>query len=138
MQQNLSQNDNKVLKGIKILAIMPFVVFFVSFILYSGTRYNDHEYTITIIGKKHELNHPHNEYIVHGIDENNNLLTVKNVNSYYRMKFNSVELQEQLKEGRTYRLVVVGHRHPFLDMYENIIKVQEVKKTEELKNWTED
>lgn len=135
MQKNLSQDEKrKILKGVKILAIVPFIVFFVSLILYSGTRYNDHEYTVTVIGKKHIVNHPHNEYLVHCNDEDGNLLTVKNVNSYYRMKFNSVELQEQLKEGKTYELIVVGHRIPSIDMYENIIKIKEVKKPEEFKN----
>ena len=139
MQKELSQNErDKILKSIKILILIPFIVFFTSFILYTVTRYNDHEYTVTVIGKKHIANHKHNEYLVHCVDENNDLLTVKNVNSYYRMKFNSVEIQEQLKEGKTYKIIVVGHRHPLLDMYENIIKVQEIKKPEEIKNWTKD
>lgn len=137
MQKDFLYDKQKIIKTVKILALMPFVVIVTSFLLYSGTRYNDHEYTVTVIGKKHIVNHPHNEYLVHCNDENGNLLTVKNVNSYYRMKYNSIELQEQLKEGKTYKLIVVGYRVPKLDMYENIIKIQEIKKPEDIKNWSQ-
>lgn len=114
------------MRGLKIIALLPIIFFVITFTLYTCTRYNDHEYVITITGKEHIPQSVHNEYLIFGVDEENKPLVIKNVNSYYRFKFNSSDVQAFIKEGETYIVTVYGYRIPIFDMYENIIKAEEI------------
>jgi len=51
----------------------------------------------------------------------------KNVDTIFRFKFNSADIQGELKEGKTYNAKVYGWRIGFFSMYRNIIEVREVK-----------
>ena len=118
--------DNLFCKTLKIIAMMPIIFFLVTFVIYSSTRYNDHDYIVTVVEKEHIPNHEHNEYLIHCKDEAGEYLTIKNVNSYYRVKFDSIDIQENIKEGSTYKLTVIGHRVPVFNMYENLIYAEEI------------
>jgi len=50
----------------------------------------------------------------------------KNADEMFRMKWNSSDIQGELKEGATYRLHYYGWRVPFLSWYPNVYKVEEV------------
>lgn len=43
-----------------------------------------------------------------------------------RGKFNSSDIYGTLKEGKKYKIIVVGYRVPFFSWYENILEVEEV------------
>lgn len=87
---------------------------------------NDHEYTVTVTDKDRIVNGGSSKYLVYTEDMHGNTIVFENVDSNIRFKYNSSDIQGQLKIGHTYRLTVVGYRIPFLSMYENIIKIQEV------------
>ena len=50
----------------------------------------------------------------------------ENSDSFIRGKNNSKHVFEELEEGHTYKLTVVGSRIPIFNMYENIIGYSEV------------
>ena len=53
-----------------------------------------------------------------------------NGDSLVKWKFNSSDMQAELKEGSTYDAVVTGWRIPFLSWYRKVISVNEVQKPE--------
>ena len=87
-------------------------------------NFNDAEYVVTVTGKE-RIMEP-SKYLVYADDKNGDSLVFENTDCSIRGKFNSSNIQGQLKEGHTYRIKVVGYRIAFLSWYQNIIKVKEV------------
>ena len=92
--------------------------------------FNDTEYTVTITGKDRIAEsskdsdgnvETSSKYLVFADDENGNSLVFENTDCFIRLKFNSSNVQGQLKEGHTYKITVIGYRFPFLSWYQNII-----------------
>lgn len=92
--------------------------------------FNDTEYTITVTDKERIYegsgDTSSSKYLVFGDDENGNALVFENTDCFIRGKWNSSNIQGQLKEGNTYKITVVGYRISFFSMYQNIIKVEEI------------
>lgn len=116
----------------KILMVVFFVVILglgvISSVVFS---FNDTDYTITVTDKERIYegsgNTSSSKYLVFGDDENGNSLVFENTDCFIRGKWNSSNIQGQLKEGNTYKVTVVGYRVPFFSMYQNIIKIEEIK-----------
>ena len=87
--------------------------------------FNDTEYIIKVTGKERVTDS--SKYLVLGDDLDGNSLVFENTDNLFRGKFNSSNIQGQLKMGYTYKLTVVGYRIPFFSWYENIISVAEVE-----------
>lgn len=114
-----------------------FVVIMIAVILVLSIGYeaifsfNDTEYTITVTDKERIYegsgDTSSSKYLVFGDDENGNALVFENTDCFIRGKWNSSNIQGQLKEGNTYKITVVGYRVSFFSMYQNIIKVEEVE-----------
>ena len=114
-----------------------FVAIMIAVILVSSIGYesifsfNDTEYTITVTDKEriYEGNGDtsSSKYLVFGDDDNGNSLVFENTDCFIRGKWNSSNIQGQLKEGNTYKVTVVGYRVPFFSMYQNIIKIEDIK-----------
>lgn len=83
------------------------------------------EYTITITDKERVYSVEESKYLVFGEDSNGTSLVFENTDSLFYGKWNSSNIQGQLKEGNTYTIKVYGYRIPFLSMYENIIEIKE-------------
>lgn len=94
--------------------------------------FNDTDYKITVTDKeriyKGSGDTSSSKYLVFGDDENGNALVFENTDCFVRGKWNSSNIQGQLKEGHTYKITVVGYRIPFFSMYQNIIRIEEVEK----------
>ena len=94
-------------------------------------NFNDTEYTITVTDKERIYtgsgNSSSSKYLVFGDDQNGNSLVFENTDCFIRGKWNSSNIQGQLKVGNTYKIMVIGYRAPFLSWYQNIIKIEEVK-----------
>ena len=112
---------------IAILFISVFSIFIEVMFLF-----NDTEYIITVTDKERitdslEDNNKNykisSKYLVFADDENGNSLVFENTDCFIRGKFNSSNIQGQLKEGNTYRVTVIGYRIPYFSCYQNIIKV---------------
>lgn len=100
-------------------------------------NFNDTEYTITVTDKDRIMEssedgdgnrNTSSKYLVFADDENGNPLVFENTDCFIRLKFNSSNIQGQLKEGPTYKITVIGYRVPFLSWYQNIIKIEEVER----------
>ena len=83
------------------------------------------EYTITITDKERIYQAEDSKYLIFGEDANGTSLVFENTDSLFHGKWNSSNIQGQLKEGNTYTIKVYGYRIPILSMYENIIEVKE-------------
>ena len=94
-------------------------------------NFNDTEYTITVTDKERIYtgsgNNSSSKYLVFGDDQNGNSLVFENTDCFIRGKWDSSNIQGQLKVGNTYKVTVVGYRVPFLSWYQNIINIEEVK-----------
>ena len=114
-------------------AVFGIVIFILVSVLIIGGismgEFNDHEYTITITDKERIVEgggkSTSSKYLIFGKDENGEVLVLENSDSVLRRKFNSSTIQGSLEEGKTYDVVVVGYRIPFLSSYENIISYEE-------------
>ena len=114
-----------------------FVVIMIAVILVLSIGYeaifsfNDTEYTITVTDKERIYEGSGDtslsKYLVFGDDDNGNSLVFENTDCFIRGKWNSSNIQGQLKEGNTYKVTVVGYRVSLFSMYQNIIKIEEVK-----------
>lgn len=120
---------------VKFIAVLV-VVLLVAVLSEVIFSFNDTEYTVTITEKERITesskdsdgnSHTSSKYLVFADDENGNSLVFENADRFIRWKFNSSNVQGQLKEGHTYKITVIGYRVPFLSWYQNIIKVEEVE-----------
>ena len=113
------------------VAIMIVVTLVLSIGYEAIFSFNDSEYTITVTDKeriyKGSGDTSSSKYLVFGDDDNGNSLVFENTDCFIRGKWNSSNIQGQLKEGNTYKVTVVGYRVSFFSMYQNIIKIEEVK-----------
>ena len=113
------------------VAIMIVVILVLSIGYEAIFSFNDTEYTITVTDKERIYegsgDTSSSKYLVFGDDDNGNSLVFENTDCFIRGKWNSSNIQGQLKEGNTYKVTVVGYRVSFFSMYQNIIKIEEVK-----------
>ena len=120
---------------VKFIAVLV-VVLLVAVLSEVIFSFNDTEYTVTITDKDRITesskdsdgnSNTSSKYLVFADDENGNSIVFENTDCFIRWKFNSSNVQGQLKEGHTYKITVIGYRVPFLSWYQNIIKVEEVE-----------
>ena len=113
------------------VAIMIVVTLVLSIGYEAIFSFNDTEYTITVTDKERIYegsgDTSSSKYLVFGDDDNGNSLVFENTDCFIRGKWNSSNIQGQLKEGNTYKVTVVGYRVSFFSMYQNIIKIEEIK-----------
>lgn len=112
------------------VVIMIIVIFVLSIGYEAIFSFNDTEYTITVTDKERIYKgsgDTSSKYLVFGDDDNGNSLVFENTDCFIRGKWNSSNIQGQLKEGNTYKVTVVGYRISFFSMYQNIIKIEEIK-----------
>ena len=113
------------------VAIMIAVILVLSIGYEAIFSFNDTEYTITVTDKERIYegsgDTSSSKYLVFCDDDNGNSLVFENTDCFIRGKWNSSNIQGQLKEGNTYKVTVVGYRVSFFSMYQNIIKIEEVK-----------
>lgn len=108
--------------------IVEFIIIAVIFALMlavsAGMSFNDTEYVVTVTDKERVIKEDTSKYLVFTEDEQGNVLVFENTDNIFRGKFDSSNMQGQLKEGNKYTITVVGFRVPILSMYQNIIKVE--------------
>ncbi len=122
------------LSNVKFIVVAVIIVLTIVFSV-RIFNFNDTEYTVTVTDKDRITKsskdsdgnrNTSSKYLVSADDENGNPLVFENTDCFIRLKFNSSNMQGQLKEGRTYKITVIGYRVPFFSWYQNIIKIEEV------------
>lgn len=104
--------------------IIIIVVLAIAVIVSVFTSFNDTEYVVTVTDKERVVYGESSSYLVFTEDEQGNVMVFENTDNLLRGKFDSSNIQGQLKAGNTYRITVVGYRVPFLSMYQNIIEIE--------------
>lgn len=94
-----------------------FKLFIAVLIAAEAVHYTTQEWVTVTIWDKDRDGH----YMVHTDQE-----SFTNSDSVLAFKFNSSDVQRQLREGQEYRLLVTGFRIPVLSMYRNILDYQVV------------
>lgn len=95
----------------------------------SMINFNDTTYEVKITDKEriYQAGEKESKYLVFGEDKEGNVMVFENTDCIVRGKWNSSNLQGELKEGSTYRITVVGYRIEFLSIYQNIIKIEKAE-----------
>ena len=93
----------------------------------AATSFNDTEYTVTITDKERVVESDSSYYLIFTEDQNGEVLVFENADNIFRGKFDSSNIQGELKIGCTYNITVVGYRIPFLSMYQNIIEIEHIR-----------
>ncbi len=93
----------------------------------AASSFNDTEYTVTVTDKERVVQNDSSYYLVFTEDENGEVLVFENTDNIFRGKFESSNIQGELKIGCTYNITVVGYRVPFLTMYQNIIEIEHIR-----------
>lgn len=106
--------------------IIIIVVLAIAVIVSVFTSFNDTEYIVTVTDKERVVDGESSSYLVFTEDEQGNVMVFENTDNILRGKWDSSNIQGQLKVGNTYKVVVVGYRVPFLSMYQNIIEIEGV------------
>lgn len=104
--------------------IIIIVVLAIAVIVSVFTSFNDTEYIVTVTDKERVVSGESSSYLVFTEDEQGNVMVFENTDNIFRGKWDSSNIQGQLKVGNTYKVVVVGYRVPFLSMYQNIIEIE--------------
>lgn len=84
---------------------------------------NQNYVTLNVEKKELSSNSVSSTYLVFTKDE-----TFENTNSIALFKFNSSDIYDQIKKGKTYRAKVSGVFVPIISRYRNIIEIQEQPK----------
>ena len=87
---------------------------------------NEKTYSITVTDKqvKRSANNKIDDvYMIFATTSTGETIVFKNSDMLFKGKFNSSDIQGQLKVGETYTVTTLGHRVPILSDYQNIIKV---------------
>lgn len=74
---------------------------------------------VTVNDKERITDGENSKYLVYTDKE-----VFKNVDDYSFLKFNSSDVQNDLKIGETYTVKVCGVRWPFMSWYRNIVKIE--------------
>lgn len=92
--------------------------------------FNDTQYTVTITDKERVNKGDSSKYLVYCEDKEGNSLVFENTDCALRWKWNSSNVQGELKVGSTYTITVVGVRIPIFSSYQNIISVEDAGEKE--------
>lgn len=114
------KKHSKVLIGLVIV-----IIGVLGFIGYQGSQ---RTYTISVTEKERVVTSDSSKYLVFGEGEDGEIMVLENSDSFMFTKFNSSDVQGNLKVDGTYKVEVVGWRNGFLSIYPNIIDYEEVEK----------
>lgn len=110
--------------GVCVEIIIILIVIVAVVLASFATSFNDTEYVVTVTEKERVVSAESSKYLIFTEDEQGNVVVFENSDNIFRGKFDSSNMQGEIKEGETYVFTVVGYRVPFLSMYQNIIEVK--------------
>ena len=127
------------MKNKKIIYLAAALIFTVFMIGYYGVMLlqstNEKVYTVTVTEKgRTSYNYLFwtvHKYLIYTVDENGTVQVFENTDAPLHGKFNSADYYAKIKVGETYIFKTVGHRLPFMSMFRNIIRIQEIRENEQ-------
>lgn len=112
------------LRTFLILLLYGLIVTIVLLLALSGTiigYLNSEEFEIIVSDKY--VKGESGQYFI--IDENKNAYTIQDL--FFKGKFNSTDLYNQMEIGKKYKIETTGYRIHFLSEYKNINKIYELE-----------
>ena len=125
-----SENGFSDLAFVIILAII--LITFIGFIFYCITVEYQNEETIEITVKDKYIKRSGKTDLYLIASEEGETYKISDL--FFKSKFNSTDLYNQLEIGKKYKVEVTGIRNQFLSMYKNINKIEEIEKSQKEKN----
>lgn len=115
-------------KPFKTIGIIPVFLFIIigALVIYPICKYSSKETIEITVSDKERITtgsgeHLQSKYLIY-----TNREVLENTDAMLFWKFNSSDIQNQLKVGKTYKVEVVGWRVPFLSWYRNVVAVKKV------------
>jgi len=109
----------KLILNIALLAIILLIIVVLMFSEYL----NNQEREITVTDKYIKRSGEADIYLI--VDENKN--TYKITDLFFKFKFNSTDLYNELEKGNTYKVKTSGFRIKILSQYPNINEIEKVE-----------
>ncbi len=109
----------KVMFYIMILAVI--------FLVYFSLSFNDSTTEIITVNRLERVGDNGGEYLIFTYKDGIPYMVFENTDNMFRGKWNSSDFYNRLQVGKKYKFVVIGYRVPFLSMYKNIIKIEEIQ-----------
>lgn len=109
----------KLILNIALLAIILLIIVVLMFSEYL----NNQEREITVTDKYIKRSGEADIYLI--VDENKN--TYKITDLFFKFKFNSTDLYNELEKGNTYKVKTSGFRIKILSQYPNINKIEKIE-----------
>lgn len=107
---------------IVMVTLITIIVFMLFPIGISIAQYTNNEEIEIIVKDKYIKNNSNNgKYLVVDNDKNTYQIT----DLFFRLKFNSTDIYNELEIGKTYKIQISGFRIRFLSIYPNINKIIE-------------
>ena len=119
-----SENGFSDLAFVIILTII--LITFIGFIFYCITVEYQNEETIEITVKDKYIKRSGKTDLYLIASEEGETYKISDL--FFKSKFNSTDLYNQLEIGKKYKVEVTGIRNQFLSMYKNINKIEEIEK----------
>lgn len=113
-------------KPFKTIGIIPIFLFIIigAMVIYPICKYSSKETIEITVSDKERITtgsgkNLESKYLIY-----TNREVLENTDAMLFGKFNSSDIQNQLKVGKTYKVEVVGWRVPFLSWYRNVVAVK--------------
>jgi len=109
-------------RGLPVILLVGLALIAVIWVV--GFNFNDQTYVVVITGQQRIVSGGNSYYLIFARDLEGNYFEFRNVDNWLRGKFNSSSFQNQIHEGYTYELTVIGFRFYLFSWYKNIIDFQ--------------
>lgn len=111
--------------GFKAVCVGVAILVVIGIFVGIAGNFNDTNYTVTITDKERINTSDESRYLVFAeIASTGETIVFENTDTFWRFKWNSSDIQGNLKIGETYTVTVVGWRVPFFSWYQNIIAIR--------------
>lgn len=92
-------------------------------------NFNKREVIVTVTDKNVNFarDTADSKYLIYTKNENEEIMVFEITDTLIYKRFNSADYYAGIETGKKYKFTITGYRIPFLSMYPNIIKYEEVK-----------
>lgn len=117
MIKKLRELDTAFLKAIVIIVLILAIVGGNICIKYT----NPQKYVITVNDTQVKRASKYSDkYLIFATTNTEKNIVFENTDLWFKGKFNSSDVQAEIKKGNTYEISTIGHRIPLLSFYENL------------------
>ena len=120
------KNKGEILEYLPIIIVLILILGFFGGMLFTNIiKYTNEEEIEILVKDKYIKNNSkgNDKYLI--VDENNNTYEITDL--FFKGKWNSTDLYNQLENNKKYKIKTTGKRIQFLSMYPNINNIEKVE-----------